>query len=28
LLIVIPALRIIVKPALGDDPFVKLKVVA
>jgi len=25
---VIPALRIIVKPALGDDPFVKLKVVA
>jgi len=28
LLIVIPALRIAVKPALGDHPIVKLKVVA
>jgi len=28
LLVVIPALRITVEPALGDDPFVKLKVVA
>jgi len=28
LLIVIPALRITVKPALGDHQFVKLKVVA
>jgi len=28
LLIVIPALRITVKPAVDDHPFVKLKVVA
>jgi len=28
LLIAIPALQITVKPALGDHPFVKLKVVA
>jgi len=28
LLIVIPALQLTVKPALGDHPFVKLKVVA
>jgi len=28
LFIVIPALQITVKPALGDHPFVKLKVVA
>ena len=27
LLIVIPALQITVKPALGDHPFVKLKVI-